>query len=269
MPCRRARDDGEPYNVDEAYVESETDESGSPRDSEVAEATGISQASPLLVSDDHPEVQPAAEAGPTIGNQPVETQADVATIASQGTSEATPPPSEGISSGTSTNLNLPDVPPATEAAAINLDDPDHPDHEWEHEDLDFGDEPNDEYWDVWGCMHRFREFKAADIPDGWLANVNLEEKITLECMACFKPVILEGKKTVGDGPTAVASETSSKNEAVVEAASDPVANEPKKEKRQPKKSMLYECKECGVLHCWHCRRGAVRKLSEYRKVATL
>ena len=97
----------------------------------------------------------------------------------------------------------------------NLDDPDE--HDWEYQDMDFGGEPTDERWDVWGCAHKCRRFNQEDIHEKWL---RLED---LECQNCFERVHLHG-----DG-------------------------DPQKDTNVMDR-VAWLCKKCGVIFCEQCRR---------------
>jgi hypothetical protein len=108
------------------------------------------------------------------------------------------------------------VEPATPVEE-NLDDPD--DHDWEYENLNFGGEPTDERWDVWGCAHKCRRFKQDDIHEKWL---NIEH---LDCQNCFERVHLHDH----------ADQQSNTNVA---------------------KRLAWVCKKCGVTFCDQCRREA-------------
>ena len=125
----------------------------------------------------------------------------------------TPVPDANTSS---TNVSVEPATPVEE----NLDDPD--DHDWEYENLNFGVEPMDERWDVWGCAHKCRRFKRDDIHEKWL---NIEH---LDCQNCFEQVHLHD-------PTDQQSNTN-------------VA-----------KRLAWVCKKCGVTFCDQCRREARAK----------
>ena len=62
----------------------------------------------------------------------------------------------------------------------NLDDPDE--HDWEYQDMNFGAEPTDERWDVWGCAHKCRRFNQEDIYEKWLKAEDID------CQNCFEHV---------------------------------------------------------------------------------
>ncbi|ETN45634.1 uncharacterized protein HMPREF1541_09466 [Cyphellophora europaea CBS 101466] len=83
---------------------------------------------------------------------------------------------------------------STSNTVTNLDDPDPED--WEARSLDFGDEPVDESFDVWGCQHKFRVFNIESVPDHWVKNLDRQKGLAVECMCCFKTVHLPGPQTV-------------------------------------------------------------------------
>ncbi len=148
----------------------------------------------------------------------------------------------------------------------NLDDPDDPDHDWEAEDFDFGDEPEDAGWDTWGCMHRFKDFTADDVPDQWLVALDKAKATAVECMGCFKTVSIEPMKPLG--PKTYEECTAKEQERIEDAGKDAgetEAKEARKQKRRTQKNGAFECRGCGVIHCFGCRRMAVRQVSSYRK----
>ena len=104
---------------------------------------------------------------------------------------------------------------STAVVEENLDDPDE--HDWEYQDMDFGGEPTDETWDVWGCAHKCRRFKQEDIHEKWL---KLED---LDCQNCFERVRLDDNGK------------SQKDTNVVDR-------------------LAWLCKKCGVILCEQCRR---------------
>jgi len=97
----------------------------------------------------------------------------------------------------------------------NLDDPDQ--HDWEYLGMDFGGEPMDERWDVWGCAHKCRRLNQEDIHENWL---RLED---LECQNCFERVYSHGQ---GD---------------------------PRNDTNGAER-LAWLCKKCGVIFCEQCRR---------------
>jgi hypothetical protein len=97
----------------------------------------------------------------------------------------------------------------------NLDDPDE--HDWEYQDMDFGGEPTDERWDVWGCAHKCRRFHQEDVHEKWL---KIEH---LECQNCFECIHLHGQGGVEDATNVT-------------------------------ERLAWLCKKCGSIFCGECRR---------------
>lgn len=145
----------------------------------------------------------------------------------------------------------PDAPvsqPATDDAAptqestntaMNLDDPFQ--HDWEGASLDFGEEPTDESWDIWGCRHRFEDLGKDRVPSHWLVGVDPEKDTSLEveCMGCFK------KAKVWDDTPATANSTSKKTDKLKRAV---------------------ECSRggCGVVFCGACKKAARKRMLKER-----
>lgn len=98
----------------------------------------------------------------------------------------------------------------------NLDDPEE--HDWEYQDMDFGAEPTDERWEVWGCAHKYRRFQQEDVHEKWL---KIEH---LECQNCFECILVHGHST--------ASEDSDVTDR-----------------------LAWICKKCAVLYCSKCKRA--------------
>ena len=67
----------------------------------------------------------------------------------------------------------PSAPPST-----NLDDPNLTN--WEHEPYDFGGEPSENPFDLWGCNCNFTGLKEADVGQHWM------DRKHLDCLQCFR-----------------------------------------------------------------------------------
>jgi hypothetical protein len=114
-------------------------------------------------------------------------------------------------------------PPSTAAVSVqsasrgeeNLDDPDQ--YDWEYQDMDFGAEPTDERWDVWGCAHKCRRFQQEDVHEKWL---KIEH---LECQNCFERV-------------------------------RPHAQNGADEETKVMERLAFACKKCSVIFCGACRQ---------------
>ena len=131
------------------------------------------------------------------------------------------------------------VPPPTAAAPVqvattveeNLDDPDE--HDWEFQDMDFGAEPTDERWDVWGCAHKCRRFSQEDVHEKWL---KIED---LECQNCFEHVQPHGQGGADDDDTKLTQR------------------------------LAFICKKCSVIFCGACRRDLRARRKQQGTLATL
>lgn len=167
------------------------------------------------------------------------------------------------------------VQPASEASTTtiepeNLDDPLA--HDWEREDLNFGGEPIDESWDVWGCAHRTRRFEENDVLEGWL------QAQDLECQTCFDQIHAHDgsspppdqngitlKRTRSGGTL---SHTNHSLEEIQQLAGkhqqDAAVDTSENDKGMAQK-MAWECKKCGVLFCEQCRN----ELRARRKQASI
>jgi hypothetical protein len=261
-PCSASRDDGNHTEPDESDRESDQDEAESAPDSTLVVATNFDEGSSQIPAG---RVQSETEApiDPTNGESS-RVSSDVSTIAEQ------QPQSTAAQNDDQSTSGAAELPVIDQEAFRNLDDPDNPEHDWEAEDFDFGEEPADEYWDVWGCMHRFKAFTAEQIPDRWLTNLDISKPMTIECMACFQTINIEAKKATETKAKTVEEWVNEKQKKVVlELDTDAEADSKvaRKEKRKSNKTSAYECKECGVVHCWWCRRTALRRLTNYRKGA--
>ena len=253
-PCSTARDDGQNSELDDADTDSEDEEAVViPENREASGEESVVSSELSTVAQN----VPADETSTSGSGRPSSEDTAVAEAAEQPAATSNPDTAE---------LKQDEQTAQPEDTVVNLDDPYNPAHDWEGGDLDFGDEPSDEYWDVWGCMHKYREFVAEDIPDQWLLNLDLNRIMAIECMACFKTINIEPLKPFG--PKTFEESMATRNQ---EADHDPEGDEGadvkavRKEKRRLKKHSAFECKECGVIHCWWCRRAAIRQMSTYRK----
>ncbi|KAI1610547.1 hypothetical protein EDD36DRAFT_328567 [Exophiala viscosa] len=144
----------------------------------------------------------------------------------------------------------------TVTAPANLDDPHEID--WEVQSVDFGEEPNDENWDVWGCTHHFRELDREEVPKRWLVGVDplKDEIVEVECMTCFQKARLSdgssaNKKNEGHGKISVQVETSAVNKSP--------------EREVAKEKQAFECSRCGVINCRSCKNAARRRIKKQRQ----
>jgi IBR domain, a half RING-finger domain len=183
----------------------------------------------------------------------------------------TPAPETDSTSGTG------EAEPKTEGTPkqeeiINLDDPDNPAFDWEEEIYDFGEDPYEEPWDAWGCMHKFERFTAYDLPEKWLLDLDTCKPISLECMVCFKGIQLEARREGVSKPKksnerkkskdAKDKEVGDSKEAADKAVGDMA--EGKEKRKADKTGAAYDCVLCGVIHCWSCRKSASRQVAKHR-----
>ena len=119
-------------------------------------------------------------------------------------------------------------------------------------------------------MHRFKDFTAEDMPDRWLANIDTSKITAIECMSCFKTVNVGPLKPLG--PQTLAeweAEQQDLRARGLDGAAETDAKFARKQKRRTQKTGAFECRECGIIHCWWCKRMAVRQMSKYRKGAVV
>ncbi|KIW15198.1 hypothetical protein PV08_05243 [Exophiala spinifera] len=136
--------------------------------------------------------------------------------------------------------------PSEDNGAPDLDEPDL--DEWEGA-FDFGSEPNDEAWDVWGCRHRFRKFNTAAIPDFWMVGLDPRHAklVEIECMACFRKVAVYTDE-----------DASKKEKKLPEAQGQDQPN-------NAVKPGTWECKSCGVIYCKPCVKFAKKRMVRERR----
>jgi len=136
-------------------------------------------------------------------------------------------------------------------ALENLDDPELLD--WEAEGFDFGDEPQDESWDIWGCYHKFRPLTRNLLHDKWMTCLDpLQPEV--ECMMCFQKAIVPERV---NKPKRERAGTQQDSVAIANQET-PVA-QPQAEEPIPladKMKITYECEYCGVVCCGSCRKVA-------------
>ena len=121
---------------------------------------------------------------------------------------------------------------APEPSTPNLDDPEMLD--WEAEDYDFGEEPIDEAFDVWGCACIFNRLTKQAVGDHWMQDLKY-----LDCMKCFEGIEL---LDLPDGDSIKARETL------------------KKLNKTHRERLAWHCKKCGVVACGRCRVEKVKEM---------
>ena len=144
---------------------------------------------------------------------------------------------------------IPPVPTQASNTSLpeNLDDPDE--HLWECEDLELGDEPVDEAWDIWGCAHRFRRFDQENMLEKWV------KPEALECQTCFELVRPYNDISATKSLKKARSETEEQDLAAQTGNSEvpqETSNVPVMARRRSGK-LAWECKKCGVFFCQECR----------------
>ena len=260
-PCSRARDEGETSQAGETDIEE---------------------------SDSDTDVRPSQEHHPQAGDSV---------------------PNELEDGDTGGPGDRPTTQPAE--AVLNLDDPDG-NEDWEGGDLDFGNEPADEEWDIWGCLHHFDELDPDDIGSNWLFDQRKDDDFELECMGCFRPMgKVKGKKQreldrqnrqeteEAHSKAAAALQRKREEDEVKEmiepaetlaslrrrrrrdamsgtssvlrgdegSMTDTSATGKKPSKSPTNKKAAYDCRDCGVLFCWHCRKDALKKVKKWKRDA--
>jgi len=135
-----------------------------------------------------------------------------------------------------------------------LDDPYQID--WEVRSVDFGEEPTDENWDVWGCTHNFRELGREDVPKHWLVGIDplKDELVEIECMTCFD------KARLADGKPANKKNKIHGNDSVEKAA---CRETPGREVAREKQA--FECTRCAVINCRPCKNAARKRIKKQRQ----
>ena len=291
-PCSRARDEGETSQAGETDVvesDSETEDArlshehhlqaavdSVPLSNEIEDADATR---PHIANPARLWIRPTAwrTSARTTGNE--EPHADVS-------EEPTAPPRAETD-------DRPDSQPAE--ALVNLDDPDG-NEDWEGGDLDFGNEPADEEWDIWGCLHHFNELDQDNISSKWLFDQSKAEDFELECMGCFRPMgKVKGKKQreldrqnnktekdeikemMEPAETLASIRRRRRRDAMSGTSSlipsdegsmtDTSAKGKKPSKSPTNKKAAYDCRDCGVLFCWHCRKDALKKVKKWKRDA--
>ncbi|KAK4939400.1 hypothetical protein LTR10_020297 [Elasticomyces elasticus] len=191
--------------------------------------------------------------------QPLEARLDPGPF--HGTNSTESGPGQAAPSTPTDNVPEAVIPESNEAepsvtAPANLDDPYEID--WEVRSVDFGEEPNDENWDVWGCTHHFRDLAREDVPKNWLVGVDplKDEVVEVECMTCFE------KARLSDG-----SSVKKKDEERDKGAEDAenAARKKSPEKGVAREKQAFECTRCGVVVCRSCKNIARKRIKKARQ----
>ena len=180
----------------------------------------------------------------------------------------------------STTAALSTATTAQPEADGDLDDPEATD--WEHDSMDFGDEPADENWDVWGCSHNFDNLEKNEIPPFWKVGVDpsKSDPIEVECMSCFKkarvwenvPVWISKPEETGedaeDGTiigSAMIDEVMDNARMLVKGGAHAAEAELEERKERNGTKCAFDCSTCGIIYCGPCSRAAVRNLDRGRR----
>ncbi|KAK5950523.1 hypothetical protein OHC33_008466 [Knufia fluminis] len=316
-PCERAREDGDEtdeYNVPEEESESEDDSEQTTPDSD-ANPSAPDAATTAVIRDIVPQ-QPNVEVATEVPEpQQAETvppsvhivEAAVDQIADRPDQVAlpavvTPTEVQGavvfhtiVQMGT-IPIGEPAPAPASTSAdtqepVLNLDADDADD--WEAGDFDFGDEPNDETWDTWGCYHHFHPVFSNAIWQGqkeWLPDTlpvatttpNLAKQV--DCLKCYKTIILtepvqedsskqkdkdkdtERPDSACDVSDAATLRMEPASASAIESAT-PAEQPGKKDKKKRKNKKqgdipsLFNCARCGVFYCVECKKVAAKEIN--------
>lgn len=308
-PCSQSREDGDVTEESEALEESGDE---SEEQAPVAEEQSIPQEvdgsdSPATTDQSVEEVAPSHEVDQSTESAPSTlvpaNEAPAPTQVTEDAADPAPPPETASTEPAATEAND-NGPAATEPVSdvtdaeptlVNLDDPDNASFNWEGGELDFGDEPVDENWDVWGCQHKFSRFGVDEMPDNWFKDLDKTQDVALECMCCRSAINVPGRTKVkqdlkrlkklskrrGRSPSSTvtlrredasieAAQTedvekvvAANDEARTAAAEKAREAEAAHEKLQ-KKLAAYNCGSCGVIYCWGCRKAALRRMRKER-----
>ena len=336
-PCSRAREDGETSQAgDTDTEESDSEVDALPSNEHQPQSVNFAPLRDQLEDQHAAEPDAAIQANPgtlfdasatnaqTTGDEEAHARTH-GTSAEQNSSQDSAIPTKDHHTGVSEEPvkcaelapNDHSIPQPAEAI-MNLDDPDG-DEDWEGGDLDFGSEPADEEWDIWGCLHHFNKLDQDNISSKWLFDQSKEDDFRLECMGCFRAMghvkgkkqreldrhkriedeIKEQRKTHEDEIKSVAALQRKTQEEILgmmepaetlvslrrrrrrdtmsgassavhsdgASMTDTSVKHEKASKSPTDKKAAYDCRECGVLFCWHCRKGALKKVKKWKRDA--
>ncbi|KAK5089050.1 hypothetical protein LTR05_003274 [Lithohypha guttulata] len=288
-PCERAREEGdETDDYDIPQEESDTD-------SEAVTAIdghNVSLGETVTTENNNSAAVNVVMEPATPATDQTEAQGSIFGVAEDASLPTLPFPQD-----TQTN-SLPTTQPLEPPESlVNLDGENF--DEWETRSLDFGDEPIDESWDAWGCMHQFSAVhnKTIFLEKGrWLPNIEpplpaqvLEglpsaastldnhEKDTnlpnstkqIDCMKCYSTIVLAEPHAhqaiekidaeVATTPDILPAEGS---EPKLECRSESVskAKSKRKAKRLSDPPKLANCRKCGVFYCTNCKKAAIKEI---------
>jgi len=317
-PCERAREDGDEtddYDIpqEESESEEESEQNTVTADTHPPAPDAITPAvlrdtillQPTIeVAAIVPEPQQAEAVSPTYAPtaevaQPRPTDHNVhieqvvnglARETQQGTAAQALPGGQEVPPGRSANPSTTAIAaPTLQEPFLNLDGEDA--NDWEAGGFDFGDEPIDETWDTWGCLHHFNPVLGKAVWQDrkeWLpdtrpvATTNATVAKQIDCLKCYKTVVLTqplqedpGKqrdKQVDVDCTDLAgdsNDTPTMGDDAGVATDRAVGPEQPcrrgKKKRRNKKQgdvpSLFNCPKCGVFYCAECKKAATKEIN--------
>lgn len=168
------------------------------------------------------------------------------------------------------------VPPEAAETFVNLDAEDH--EEWQNGEYDFGDEPLDEPWDTWGCLHHFTPLHKNKMHEYWLPSGKhdgaLQSVKQVDCLKCYKTIEisepdLEGEKVDAARKDSGVEIPSPHRQSIGErpgsldttdASSEPGQLWKKKRNNRKDGPKLFNCTQCGVVYCTKCKKATVKEL---------
>lgn len=121
---------------------------------------------------------------------------------------------------TSPAASEPQRPPVTD-----LDDP--ATHDWQATGQWFGDEPDDQELDIFGCYHHFRLFTSKEAPRSWFKGFDPAGDTVLECLCCFENVTISAKSA------------------------------------ERVRERVWDCTSCGIVCCNKCKGEVVGRLQTW------
>lgn len=176
------------------------------------------------------------------------------------------------------NQNDASVVPAEQAIAtpapramveiVNLDAEDADD--WEG-DFDFGQEPADEGWDIWGCHHIFEPIHEERLwrgLDHWIPDMpdtstgRIVKRV--DCMRCYKPFVLpEPAKSSIERKDSACDMTGTASKSSVDNTPRKALEKKEKSTKKAKKTnpgyKMFDCKCCGVVYCPGCHKKVLKE----------
>lgn len=144
----------------------------------------------------------------------------------------------------------------------NLDDPDRVN--WEDEDVYFGEEPEDEFTDIWGCHHQFKPLNKYNIPKFWRpgADSTVAGDFKVECLSCFETTTV-WENVGGFEPPSSRGRQPEKEENSDKAT---LLKETPSSKEASEDDHAFWCQMCFMVFCGGCKKAVKR---EWRRKSKL